>query len=449
MKIIALMDCNNFYASCERVFDPRLRKKPLVILSNNDGCVIARSYEAKDLGVEMGVPVFKCEYLMKRHQIQKRSANFSLYADLSQRVMSILEQASSELEVYSIDEAFFSLGDSADWTYEALLEKAREIQNKIERDVGISVSIGFATSKTLAKVANKIAKQKKCGVFSLYFSEDQEIQNAKVDYYLADFMATDVWGLGRNYCKFLNRHGFKTALDFKYAERRWVRQEMKVQGLRTCMELAGIPCIEMDTNEYEKEDAKSIISSRSFGSRVRSLEALQEAVSNFVAVAAYKMRRSDKVTRCLQVMLRGIDKESSSYSYEKNWHGYRIDNTAVLNTYTNSTAKLITAARKAVAEIFNPSLYYKKAGVVFVGLKDATAVQIPLVANPSSFAANFDRDNKLNKLVDTINDRSGTNTLFWAAMGNRKIRTEGNWRAQQNHRSPSYTTDWADLPLIY
>ncbi len=449
MEIYALMDCNNFYASCERVFNPSLRKKPLIILSNNDGCVIARSYEAKALGVEMGVPVFKCEYLIERHQIQKLSANFTLYADLSQRVMTILEENTTGLEVYSIDEAFFSLGKSEEQSLESLMEKADYLKEKIEREVGISVSIGLATTKTLAKVANKIAKDKKSGVFSLYFGEDKEYSQARADYHLSEFALEDVWGLGHNYCKTLRRYGFRTALDFKYADRTWVRQEMHVSGLRTCMELDGVACLPLDVyKEGDKEDAKSIISSRSFGQAVRDVDALKEAVANFVAVAAYKMRRGNKTTRSIQIMLRGVDKDAEGFRYEKNWRGYRVDNVALLPAYTNSTAKLITAAQKVVEEIFDPKLHYKKAGVVFVGLKDASSVQIPLLDEKENFIDDFRRNEKLSKLVDRINDVSGTNTLYWASMGNRKAKVKDSWRAQQSHRSPCYTTEWADLPCV-
>ncbi len=443
------MDCNNFYASCERVFNPALKTKPIVILSNNDGCVIARSYEAKALGVQMGDPLFKCEYLIERHRIVKRSANFSLYADLSQRVMSILAQNTSGLEVYSIDEAFFSLGRSEEQSLESLIEKANFLKNKIETDVGISVSIGIATSKTLAKVANKIAKDKKSGVFSLYFGEDEELNQAALDYQLSEFSLEDVWGLGYNYCKFLRSRGLRTALDFKYADKRWVRQEMKVQGLRTCMELAGTPCIPIDIHkEGDTEDAKSIISSRTFGSQVNNLDALEEAVSNFVAIAAYKMRRSNKTTRHIQVTLSAVDKNNESYSYEKNWRGFRVENSITLDAYTNSSSKLITAARKAVKEIFDEKLYYKKAAVVFYGLKDVSAVQIPLLAEASNFVKDFDTNHKLNNLVDQINDNTGTNTIYWASMGNPKVKTKDSWRAQRAHSSPSYTTDWADLPVV-
>lgn len=441
------MDCNNFYASCERVFNPSLRKRPVIILSNNDGCIIARSYEAKDLGIAMGMPFFKSEYLIRRHNIAYYSANFALYADLSQRAMSIIEKNSSALEVYSIDEAFFCLGDSSD-NLEFLEKKAEHIKNRIEAEIGISVSIGFGTTKTLAKVANKIAKEKKIGVFSLFFG-DEDYTNAKIDYYLSDFLVEDVWGLGYNYCKFLRRHGIKTALDFKYADRRWVRKEMKVQGLRTCMELSGTACLEIDAyDESEERDMKSIISSRTFGNKIHNLDSVKEAMANFVAIAAYKMRRGDKTTRSIHVSLRAVDKDAQAYCYEKDWRGLRLENSIFLPSYTNSTARLITAAQKAVEDIYDPKLYYKKAAVVFTGLKDASSVQIPLLANTEKFIEDFSRHDKLSKLVDTINDTAGANTLFWASMGSCKARKKADWHAQQSFRSPCYTTEWVDLPLV-
>jgi DNA polymerase V len=431
MQAIAILDCNNFYASCERLFDASLRKKPVVVLSNNDGCVIARSNEAKAIGIKMGEPVFKCRDLLEAYQVKKLSANFPLYADLSDRVMSVLYDNVEQLEVYSIDEAFFSLGEHK--SQEFLLLRAKQLQEKIERELGIAVSIGIARTKTLAKLANKIAKKNNLGIFSLCF-DDEEYQKAFVDSVLSDYAIEDVWGLGFNYSKFLRAHAINTALDFAYANRRWVRQEMKVQGLRTCMELAGFSCLPLEQLEQEPL-AKSIISSRSFGYAVKDLGLLQEAVANYIVTAAYKMRRYDKTTALLQVFLRGKNREGKKIS---------LENTITLPRHTNASSCLISAAQKATKEIFDPNLEYKKAGVVLWALKDRKSLQLSLFAS----AENFAKENHLNKLIDNINANFGANTVFYGAMGKQKSSQKANWRAKQSYKSGAYTTSWFELPCI-
>lgn len=445
--VIGLLDCNNFYASCERVFNPAWRKKPIVVLSNNDGCIIARSQEAKELGIEMGEPVFKCRQILETNNVIQRSSNFTLYSDLSQRVMTILAQELGDIDVYSIDEAFLYFGESENLDPKKVLARAEKLSAKIERDTGIPVSIGIATSKTLCKIANRIAKKNrikgsKNNAFSFFFGEeDKELVQAKLDYHLADFPVEDIWGIGRSFRHFLHAHGIYRALDLKYANHYWIKQEMKVNGLRTVIELSGLPCIPMTTIEDDQSDTKSIISSRSFGHRVSSRAELEEALANFVSTAAYKLRRAKKTCGELQVFLRapfGIGSPKGAKF-----------NQSIKITPTDSSPKLIRAAHKALAQIFHEEACYKKAGVTLYELKDIDSVQVPLLLNSEveKFSNRFDKDRKIGELVDSFNDEFGRNSLFWASMG--KKQENSHWKAKQNLRSPCFTTEWAEIPKVH
>ncbi|MDQ1266391.1 MAG: Y-family polymerase, partial [Bacteroidota bacterium] len=290
---IALVDCNNFYASCERVFNPKLYGKPIVVLSNNDGIIVARSDEAKALGIKMGEPLFKIQDLVRRHNIQVFSSNYTLYGDMSCRVMRVLEQYSQDVEIYSIDEAFLSL-----WGMERndLTEYCRNIRNIVRQWTGITVSVGIAETKTLAKLANRIAKKnpKFGGVLNL-------IGDPNIEEYLKITLVEDIWGVGRQYTKFLNNHGIKTAYDFVNSNDKWIKKNMTVMGLRTCFELRGIPCIKL---EYAVPAKKAIVCSRSFGKPVIEKQELHEAVSLFTTRAAEKMRRQNSAASLLTVFLR-------------------------------------------------------------------------------------------------------------------------------------------------
>ncbi|NTW37306.1 MAG: hypothetical protein HGB17_14535 [Syntrophobacteraceae bacterium] len=275
-QIFALLDCNNFYVSCERLFNPRLEGRPVVVLSNNDGCIIARSNEAKVLGIKMGEPFFKCRGLIAAHQVQVFSSNYPLYGDLSQRVMDVLCQLEPEVEIYSIDEAFIRLPQANE---EALLENGRHLRATVKKQVGIPVSIGFGPTKTLSKIANRIAKKRPehGGVFAL---PDQGL-----DALLATIEVGDVWGIGPRQSQKLFACGIRTALDLKNGNDTWLRKHLTVTGLRTAMELRGVSCLPLEDMPPPR---KSVTSSRSFGQPITDLAWLREALSSYIAIAAEK-----------------------------------------------------------------------------------------------------------------------------------------------------------------
>ena len=290
-KVFALVDCNNFYVSCERVFNPKLEGKPVIVLSNNDGCAVARSEEAKEF-IPMGAPAFKYEDIIKKHNIAVYSSNYTLYSDMSERVMTILGQFTPELEIYSIDEAFLN---PTGFTHVDLTEYAKKIRARVKKWTGIPVSIGIGTSKTLAVIANKLAKKNQmCGsVFDItnHSRQDDFLQSVDVEY---------IWGVGRQYTKFLKRHGIHTAFDLKNAPDHWIKKYMTIVGLRTVWELRGISCIEL---EEVSEPNKQIIRYRSFGKPVESLEKLKEAISVYATRAGDKLRQQQSVTSYLSVFL--------------------------------------------------------------------------------------------------------------------------------------------------
>lgn len=444
MKIFGLLDCNNFYASCERVFEPGFKNKALVVLSNNDGCIIARSQEAKDLGIQMGEPVFKCEHILQQYKVIKRSGNFTLYGDLSDRVMSVLASQIPDLEVYSIDEAFFSLGDSSYMTAAEALLRARQIQTDVERFTGIPVSVGLAPNKVLAKLANNIAKKKRLGVFSLYYDPQNECADALTNASLSEVDVFDIWGIGRNLGRFLHRSGVHTALDFKYSDNRWVRNEMKVNGARIQQELRGLSCLPLQF--IDDRTSRSILSSRSFGNKVRDLFQLEQALANFVAIAAHKLRAKKLLAKNISVYLR-----ASNQGYGQPRHPEGAESGSLTLDYaTDYTPALIKAAHKILYGIFHKNLDYKKAGIMLTGLTSTSDIQLKL-----GLDFDMDRQAKINNLVDSLNTHFGVNTIYWSSMGKRYINDKpqensqaSQWRAQQSFRSPNYTTNWDALPLI-
>jgi len=290
-KLYALIDCNNFYASCERVFQPKLEGRPVLVLSNNDGCVIARSNEAKSLGIKTGQLFCECREAIKQHQIHVYSSNFPLYGDLYQRVMTVLGQIEPEVEIYSIDEAFFHLPSaSPDW----LREYGRYIRDTIKKQVGIPTSIGFGSTKTLAKIANRVAKKRPehGGVYVL--PEDG------LDEVLKSIEVGDVWGIGYRQTRKLNLRGIYSAYDLARADDTWLRKQLTVTGLRTADDLREISCLELDESPAPK---KSITSSRSFGQPVTELKDLREALASYVSIAAEKLRTEHRKAGCVQVYL--------------------------------------------------------------------------------------------------------------------------------------------------
>ncbi len=421
MTIFALVDCNNFYVSCERVFNPRLVGKPVVVLSNNDGCIIARSNEAKALGIGMGTPYYKCRGLIARHDVQVFSSNYALYGDLSHRVMSTLAALEPEVEIYSIDEAFISLprGKADDMD-----KYGRYLIGKIRRHTGVPVSIGIAPTKTLAKIANERAKKDDCcnGFFDL-----SAFSPAEMDGLLATVAVDDVWGIGRRSAVKLRRLGINNARDFKNQDDRLIRAQMTVTGLRTALELRGISCLSLESAPPAR---KSVGTSRSFGQPVKTLRELREAVATYVAVAAAKLRGEQLVAGGMYVYL-----ATNSFNKLPQYAARQMVSLGQASAYTPA---LTTAALNALGKIFRPGFSYKRAGVVLVDLHSNHRRQRHLFQMDRR-----QRDEKLMLAVDLVNNKWGSNTVQCGAAGFSK-----DWKNRQLLKSPAYTTSWQALPLV-
>ena len=414
-----MVDSNNFYASCERVFAPRLEGKPVVVLSNNDGCVIARSNEAKALGIAMGEPAYKREDFYARNGVRGFSSNYALYGDMSARVMRTLGHFSAEAEVYSIDECFLMLRGMSS---ESLLAVAREIRATVRKWTGIPVGVGIARTKTLAKVANRLAK-KGDGVRLLEDGED-------IDEVLAATETGDVWGIGRRGARYLAACGVRTALDLARRPDDWVRRHRTVTGLRTALELRQIPCIAL---EDAPPPARSLVCSRSFGRRVESLESLEEAVSAYVQRAAEKLRRKGLVAGAVQVFL-----ETNRFQPDPR---HEASLCRALPAPTADTLALHGPALQILRDIFKAGYKYQKAGVILLDLAPAGNRQLSFLEPRGEEKK---RRDALMAVLDRANAMYGRGALTLAASG----LGDKAWHMRQERRSPRYTTSWAELPLV-
>lgn len=418
-SVFALVDCNNFYASCERVFNPKLNGKPIVVLSNNDGCVVARSNEAKALGIGMGVPEFQIRSVLRTHRVQVFSSNYTLYGDLSQRIMETLEQFSPHIEVYSIDEAFLSL---LGFARRDLTEYGRQIRRTVKQWTGIPVSVGMAETKTLAKIANRIAKRNPAtgGVCDLLACPDREAL-------LEGVAVEDVWGIGPNYARLLNQHGLTTALQLRQADDQWIRKHLGIVGVRLVYELRGHSCLDLDECPAPKQ---GITCSRAFGRSVCTLADMEEAVSSYVSRAAEKLRGEGLAATVLTVFLM-----TNAFTDEPQ---YRNSVTCSLLVGTDTTSELIRVALKGLRSIYRDGYRYKKAGVMCTALVSASQVQPDLFDHQDR-----PRSKRLMAALDAVNDRWGAGTLEYASSGLTKT-----WKTQFHRRSPAYTTDWNELPFV-
>lgn len=416
-RLFALVDCNNFYVSCERLFNPQLRGRPIVVLSNNDGCIIARSNEAKALGIPMGSPFFKWCGFLEAHDVEVFSSNYPLYGDISHRVMSVLQQFEPTVEIYSIDEAFVSLEQIKG---RSLAAYGQELRNRIYRYTGIPVSIGIGPTKTLAKVASRIAKKDDTCQGSC------DITDCNIDEMLVGCPVSDVWGIGRRQTEHLGRWGVRTALDLKNSDDEWLRRKLTITGLRTAMELRGISCIALENSPVSK---KSIASSKSFGCQVSSLEFLKEALATYVAQAAVKLRSQGALASSLQVYL-------STNRFSKTPH-YSARQIVSLPEPTASTTVFIRHALTALAAIYKPGLVYQKTGIVLFGLVSQLNCQPGLFGSPDW------RSKPLMAAVDAINGKWGRHTIQHAVAGMKKP-----WKNRQEKKSPPYTTNWKKLPVV-
>jgi DNA polymerase V len=419
MSVFALVDANNFYASCERVFAPRLVGKPVIVLSNNDGCVIARSNEAKALGIKMGVPFFEIEALVRRHRVHVFSSNYALYGDMSMRVMGTLGYLCPDVEVYSIDEAFLDLGGVPDRD-----GFARRARRYVRQWTGIPVSIGVGPTKTLSKVANRFAKKVGTyeGVFDLTAGCD-------LDGLLDQVAVSDIWGIGPRYTRLLGQNHIFTARQLRDACDRWVRQHLTIVGLRTVYELRGISCIPLDAAQPAK---KGILCSRSFREPVKAAEDLKEAIATFAARAAEKLRRQDSVAGVVYVFV-------TTKEFGPGPH-YTNHATATLPTASSYTPDLIRYAHRGLEAIFRPGYAYKKAGVMLRQITPNHAVQGDLFAGGDG---DEDRRQALMDVVDAINRQWGRDAIVFGASGLKRP-----WAMKQAQRSPRYTTRWAELLAV-
>jgi DNA polymerase V len=415
-KRFALADCNNFYVSCERLFNPALIGKPVVVLSNNDGCVVARSQEVKDLGIKMGVPVFRIYELIKRYDIQVYSSNYSLYGDLSGRVMSTLAYFAPDVEIYSIDEAFIDLSG---FRYRDLTEYSNEIRQRVLQWVGIPVSVGIAPTKTLAKLANLIAKKSSSGVFdlSVYPSIDKILSQVDV---------SDIWGIGFQYANWLKQRGINSALQLKNADEGLIRKKMGIVGVKLQLELRGESCLAMELLDNPQ---KGTCVSRSFPQSINTLSELKEAIASFTHRAAEKLRRQKQVASVITVFARTSPFRDNFYSNSA---------TAELDLSTNYTIELSRVAAQLAESIYRKGQNFKKAGVIMTGLVSEKQVQGNLfdVSNDEEKL----RSRNLMSVMDTINEIYGRDTLRFAATGVIQV-----WKTKSEQRSPKYTTCWQDL----
>ena len=419
--IFALVDCNNFYASCERVFDPSLSNMPVVILSNNDGCAVALSNEAKALGFHVGSPVFKQKELIEKNNIKVFSSNYSLYGDMSHRVMDVISAYSPDIEYYSIDECFLGL----DGLLENLTGFGKRLRKEVLKLTGIPVSVGIASTKTLAKVAAKAAKKDTSlgGVLDIHgHSFDDNL--------LGRTMVEDVWGIGSAGAGKLNGYGITTALDLKNADDAWIRKNMGgIAGLKTAWELRGISCIPL---EISRKTKKQIVSSRSFGKSVEDLGHLSEAVSLFAATASCKLRAEKSLATAITVFI-------YTNRFKENEPQYNGSMTKGISSPTNSTPAIIKEADSLLRKIYKKGYRYKKAGIALSGIIPGALSSGELFIDGAAEKKNGD----LMKVIDRLNSRYGSETVRYASTGINRP-----WKMKREMLSPRYTTSWDELLTI-
>jgi len=415
---IALIDCNNFYASCERIFNPKLMGEPIIVLSNNDGCIITRSAEAKKLGIKMGEPYFKAKKIIDKNNVKVFSSNYSLYGDISQRVMEILARFASDVEIYSIDEAFLGLNGFENYE---LNSYCSYIRRTIKQWVGIPVSIGVSSTKTLSKIANNLAKknQEYYGVCILksWFDINEALKLTPIE---------DVWGIGRRLSLFLQKYNIKSAYDFIQLDKGWVRKNMGVVGEKTFLELCGISCIELDIIPSDK---KSCCVSRSFSKPIEKICDLEESVSTYGTRVSEKIREEGLVAESMSVFVltNYFNRKEKQYS-----NSVKLQ----LPYPTNNSIKIVKRALEGIRKIYRKGYRYKKAGIILYGLSRA---------NQTKGLLDYDREisDSVMNTMDKINERYGSSTIRLASEGIEKA-----WRMKREKVSPCYTTSFEDLVKV-
>jgi len=416
---IALVDCNSFYVSCERLFNPSIINKPVVVLSSNDGCVISRSTEAKRLNIKMGEPYFKVAKIVKENDVKVFSTNFALYGDISRRVMKTLKQFSPHMEIYSVDEAFLNLSSIKDGN---LLEHGYEIRKTVLKWTGIPTSIGIAKTKTLSKAANLIAKKEKSGVVSL-------IDSVCIDEALSKIKINDVWGVGRQLTKLYVKSGINTASQLKNVSNTWVKKNTNVFGSRTAMELKGIPCINF---EHHKEKRKSCCVSRSFARKVTKLEELKQSITTHCLNAAEKIRADNKTVKKITVFIR-------TSPFQKNNTYYANKKDMDMPIRTNDSIELIKQSLIALESIYKKGYRYQKTGIILSNLKDVNLYN----KNLFSEVNNEEKRTKLMKAIDHANIKYGRNSLSFAQAGVKKTHN-----IKKQHSSKIDTACFDFLPTV-
>lgn len=418
--MFALVDCNNFYASCERLFNPQWNDRPVIVLSNNDGCVIARSNEAKLLGIKMGTPAYQIKSEIEHYGIGVFSSNYALYGDMSNRVMSMLSAYSPHIEIYSIDEAFL---DVSGFDHFDLKEYSQNIVRCVTKGTGIPVSLGMAGTKTLAKVANKFAKKYKGYKGACIIdTEDKRIEALK----RTDI--GDVWGIGRQHQKMLQGQGVKNAYDFSTMPVNWVRQKMTVVGERMWKELNGEPCIEL---ELVAPDKKQICTSRAFGETISDISGLEEAVATFASMCAGKLRKQKSCTQSLMVFIH-------TNNYREDLPQYFRNSIVRFPVATNNTQEIVHYALIALQQIYQKGYWFKKAGVILMEVVPDGAVQQDLFDT-----VDREKQTRLMEVVDKLNSGFTRNNLTLAIQGGHR-----KWKLKQELLSPCYTTRLTDIIKI-
>lgn len=417
--MFALVDCNNFYASCERLFQPKLEGKPVIVLSNNDGCVVARSNEAKALGILMGQPLFECKQIVQDNKVHVFSSNFPLYGDVSRRVMKTLANSVPNIQIYSIDEAFLGVDHWSNRT-----TQAKALRAQVKQDVGIPVSIGIAKTKTLAKLANHYAKKHQSetgGVYDLSLLNRHEFVH-----FMQNIPVEEIWGIGRESARKLYIKRVKTVHDFMNKDVEWIKELLHEPGAATWRELHGTEVYDLDTSPHQQ---KSIMSTRSFGRPVKDLQELSEALSTYTARAAEKLREQKLNTRELTIFIR-------TNRFSKTQPQYHISQHISLLQPTNLTNVLIKEVQGLLKNMYKKGFLYKKAGVIFYGLVPESDLQTGLFVSPNQTLKGV----ATMRAIDSIRHKIGERYIHFAAEGIKK-----EWSVRSELRTPRYTTNWNEL----
>ena len=417
--MFALVDCNNFYASCERVFRPELNGKPIVVLSNNDGCVVARSNEAKELGIPMGAPAFKFKNEFIRNKINVFSSNYVLYGDMSSRVMTMLSTFTPEIEIYSIDEAFLRL-DKFD--YVDLVKYCLEIKTKVGKSTGIPVSVGIANTKALSKVANRIVKKFSTRTKGVYIIDTEEKRIKALKWLPID----DVWGIGRNHSKRLKAVGVVSAYDFTQLSDDFVRASMSIIGLRLKRELEGKQTLDLEIPQKKK----SITTARTFERNIDNYEKLKERISTFSITCSQKLRKQNSVCNSILVFVR-------TNNFRKDQLQYNRKIVMKLPFATNSSIEINKFAVHALSQIYNNSYQYKKAGVVLMDIVPEKLTQLNIFENSNP------KHLELMKTIDKMNNSIGGNKIKLASQD-----MDRTWKMKQERLSPKYSTNLNDIIVV-